>query len=133
MRHATGFELSIVKGVLMSRRMKVDILVVGGGVAGLASALAMRLRGFSVAVLDAGELTVSTMKKNARVYAINTASQALFKRLGVWQLLPEHALSPYQGMQISDASNQASIAFEARDLALKMKLGLFIQSPTIIV
>ena len=110
----------------MSRRMKVDILVVGGGVAGLASALAMRLRGFSVAVLDAGELTVSTMKKNARVYAINTASQALFKRLGVWQLLPEHALSPYQGMQISDASNQASIAFEARDLACA-ELGFIIE------
>ncbi|MDX2346162.1 MAG: FAD-dependent monooxygenase [Legionella sp.] len=96
----------------------IDVLVIGGGVVGLASAVAMRMRGFSVTVLDAGILEITAIaKKNTRVYAINSASQALFTKLGVWELFPKTAFSPYQGMHIWDALNHAEIAFEARDLA----------------
>jgi 2-polyprenylphenol 6-hydroxylase len=96
---------------------RIDVLVVGGGVIGLASAVAMATRGFSVVVLDAGSLDASRLKKNARVYAINAASQALLTTLGVWELLPEAALSPYQCMSIWDAENQAEMELKARDLA----------------
>lgn len=81
---------------------------------------------FSVVVLDAGQLEIVQLKKNARVYAINTASEQLFKTLGIWDLVPEAALSPYQGMHIWDATNHAEIAFQARDLA-SASLGYIIE------
>ena len=104
----------------------VDILIVGGGVVGLASAIAMASRGFSVSVLDAGKLDTSAVIKNTRVYAINAASKALFEQLDVWAFLPEHSLSPYQGMQVWDAGNQAEIKFQARDVT-RSELGFILE------
>ncbi len=103
-----------------------DILVVGGGIVGLASAIAMASRGFLVTVLDAGVLEASAIVKNTRVYAINMTSQRLFEQLGVWHLLPEIAFSPYQGMHIWDASNQAEMNFSARDVA-RAELGFILE------
>ncbi len=105
----------------------VDVLIVGGGVIGLSSAIAMAERNFSVLVLDAGALTVDDVAKSARVYAINGASKALLKRLGVWELLPKDALSPYQGMHVWDEANHlAKLEFCARDLA-STELGFIIE------
>ncbi|MDF1645623.1 MAG: FAD-dependent oxidoreductase [Legionellaceae bacterium] len=104
----------------------VDVLVVGGGVVGLASAVAMASRGFLVTVLDAGLLAASAIKTNTRVYAINTASKVLFEQLGVWALLPDEVLAPYQGMQVWDARNQAEINFNARDL-IQRELGFILE------
>ncbi|MDF1677761.1 MAG: FAD-dependent oxidoreductase [Legionellaceae bacterium] len=102
------------------------VLVVGGGIVGLASAIAMASRGFSVTVLDAGVLEAQAVGKNTRVYAINTASQRLLEQLGVWHLLPEIAFSPYQEMHIWDASNQAEMNFSARDVA-RAELGFILE------
>ncbi len=93
------------------------ILVVGGGVVGLAAAVAMAARGFAVSVLDAASLTKAAIQKSTRVYAINAASQALLERLGVWEQLTDEDLSPYQGMQVRDANSQAELTFDARTFA----------------
>ena len=103
-----------------------EVLIIGGGVVGLAAAVSMATRGFAVTVLDAGDLDASAVIKNTRVYAINTASQALLTELGVWALLPEEAFSPYQGMHIWDESNQAEIDFHARDLT-RSELGFILE------
>jgi 2-polyprenylphenol 6-hydroxylase len=110
----------------MSQIQLIDVLVIGGGVVGLSAAVTMALRGFSVTVLDAGDFDLASTKKNTRVYAINAASQALLTRCGVWTLLATDALSPYQNMHIWDAANQASIQFEARDLA-RSELGFILE------
>jgi 2-polyprenylphenol 6-hydroxylase len=94
-----------------------DVMVVGGGVIGLASAIAMRLRDCSVTLLDAGDLDVSAVSHNTRVYAINHASQKLLTQLGVWETIAIDVRTPYQGMYIWDAKNKAKITFEARDIA----------------
>lgn len=98
---------------------KFDIAVVGGGIVGLASALAMVLRGFSVALIDAGSMTVNLTKTDARVYAINQASQDLLQSLGVWHDLESSRLSPYQQMYVWDAASGAHIAFDARMIAAR--------------
>ena len=136
-----------------------DVLVIGGGVVGLAAAAGMAARGFNTAVMDAGPLKVTLNNKNlpnsrgltagssqfaepldpavkprefeentknTRVYAINGASQALLTRLGVWELLAPEIISPYRGMRVWDATNNAEITFDARDAA-KAQLGVILE------
>lgn len=91
-----------------------DVIVVGGGVVGLSAAIAMRQRGFSVILLDSGALTVDAASSMSRVYAINQASQALFKELGVWDLMDKTYFSPYSHMHVWDAMNGAHIDFDSR-------------------
>lgn len=97
--------------------MNYDVVIVGGGVVGLAAALAMHQRGYSVALLDAGTLQVNADEMSPRVYAINQASQRLFEQLHVWDKLVSSRVSPYQHMHVWDALNQAHIDFDSRLIA----------------
>src|SRR3989338_9025364 len=103
-----------------------EVIVVGGGVVGLTAALAMAQRGHQVTLVDAGSLQIDPESKDSRVYAINQASQRLLTQLGVWQLLPQTALSAYQRMVVWDGINGAELAFDTR-LALSAQLGHIIE------
>jgi 2-octaprenylphenol hydroxylase len=75
--------------------LEFNVLVIGGGIVGLTAALAMAQRGYTVAVIDAGSLTVDTSKPDLRVYAINQTSQTLLQQLDAWQHLDQQRVSPY--------------------------------------
>ncbi|NSL17265.1 FAD-dependent monooxygenase [Tatlockia micdadei] len=94
-----------------------DVIVIGGGVVGLTAALAMVSRGFSVAVIDAGSMTVNATDIDPRVYAINQASQDLLQELKVWEHLDKTRVSPYREMYVWDAASGAHIEFDARTIA----------------
>ncbi len=94
-----------------------DVVVIGGGIVGLTAALAMVLRGFSVAVIDAGKMDVNLAAPDPRVYAINQASEDLLQELGVWEQLDPSRVSPYRHMYVWDASSSAHIEFDARIVA----------------
>ena len=107
-----------------------DVLVVGAGVVGLTAAIGMKQRGFSVALMDAGDMLVDTRSLDPRVYAINRASQSLFQRLGVWEHLNSARLSPYTHMHVWDAMNGAHIDFDSRMVASD-RLGTIIEESVI--
>ena len=94
-----------------------DVLIVGGGIVGLTTALAMAQRNYTVAVIDAGALKADTSNIDARVYAINKASQSLLMKLGVWQHLDSARVSPYKKMHVWEGVNGASIDFDSRSIA----------------
>lgn len=94
-----------------------DVAVIGGGIVGLTAALAMGLRGFSVAVMDAGSLKIEQTPGDLRVYAVNQSSQALLQQLAVWQELDVASISPYERMRVWDDTTQASINFDTRMIA----------------
>lgn len=94
-----------------------EIVVVGGGIVGLSAALSMAQRGCTVAVIDSGPLTIESVRKDIRVYAINQASQQLFQQLGVWQNIEDAKLSPYRHMHVWDSLGGASIEFDSRAIA----------------
>jgi len=112
----------------MSERF--DIIVVGGGIVGLTAAIAMRQRDFSVAVIDAGAMTMNMAHPDSRVYAINQASQSLLQTLGVWQQLDKSRVSPYSHMHVWDAANGACLDFDARMMGTD-KLGAIIEESVI--
>lgn len=107
-----------------------DVIVIGAGIVGISAAIAMSQRNFSVALLDAGSLKVDTQAIDARVYAINRASQSLFQSLGVWELLDSKRLSPYKHMHVWDAANGSVIDFDARMIATD-RLGTIIEESII--
>lgn len=92
-----------------------DVLIAGGGIVGLTASLALAKHGFTVAVMDAGSLTMNELLPNGRVYAINQASQALLEQLNAWP--GAECLSPYQRMHVWDAQSKACIDFDARTIA----------------
>lgn len=96
---------------------KLDIAVIGGGVVGLTAALAMAVRGYRIGLFDAGDFNAKTNYPDARVYAINLASAALFDSLGVWSLIPKERAAPYRHMSVWDASSNIAIDFDACDIA----------------
>lgn len=97
--------------------LEFEVLVLGGGIVGLSAALAMAQRGYRVAIIDAGSLTVDTSRPDARVYAINYASQTLLQQVGAWQHVDPLRLAPYQHMHVWDAVNGAHIDFDSRSVA----------------
>ena len=106
-----------------------DVIIVGGGIVGLTAALAMAERGFSVAVIDAGSLD-GELKATERVYAINHASKVLFEQLGVWALIDESRISPYQHMHVWDSTTTKFIDFDSRVIA-SQELGVILEESAI--
>jgi 2-polyprenylphenol 6-hydroxylase len=110
--------------------MTFDVIVIGGGVVGLAAAVGMKHRGYSVAVLDKNTMQVNLDKKDPRVYAVNQASQHLLEQLDIWNAIAHNRVSPYRNMHVWDANNGASIDFDARMVSAN-KLGHIVEESVI--
>ncbi len=89
-------------GAAAGKAQKVDVVVAGGGQAGLALALALRVHApaLSVTVIDA---TVPTTRpREGRASTIAPGGQRLLERLGVWSEIASHA-QPVTAMVITDS------------------------------
>lgn len=79
-----------------------DILIVGGGLNGPATALALSQMGLSVTVIDA--LPATTRKEqdfDGRSYALALASVRLLSRIGVWSRVATHS-QPMLEIKVTD-------------------------------
>lgn len=88
-------------------RDQVDILVSGGGLAGLIAAAAFGARGHSVLCVDPAPPVIAEADPEAdlRTTAFLQPSVSLLERAGLWPALAPHAL-PLQVMRIVDAAGQ---------------------------
>ena len=91
----------------------VDLVIVGGGMVGLALALGVKQSGLQVAVIDPHPPTALSESPQLRVSAINLASQTLLERLGAWQAIEQKA--PYHAMQVWEQDSFAKIDFDTQD------------------
>jgi 2-octaprenyl-6-methoxyphenol hydroxylase len=81
---------------------KVDVIIGGGGFAGLSLAIALRQalgRGFAVAVADPA---FDGAPRDGRASAIAAAARRLFETLGVWQAVADDA-QPILDMVVTDS------------------------------
>lgn len=81
---------------------KQEILVCGGGIAGLAMALGLARKGFDAALLGPPppQPSLGPDAYHPRVYAISLASRRLLESLGVWQMLDARRVTPVEAMEV---------------------------------
>ena len=79
-----------------------DVLIVGGGLVGASLAVALSGRGLAVTLVEAAAPPPSRPAWDERTIALNLASEAIFRQLGVWEPIREAAapiLSTHIGEQ----------------------------------
>ena len=97
-----------------------DVVVLGGGPAGLAVAAALGREGLGVALLERGALGAydgpgGVDDWDQRVYALSPGSANFLRGLGAWQRLPPERLAAVEMMDVHGDAGGA-IAFCAYDL-----------------
>ena len=86
----------------MNKFLDCDALIVGGGLAGAASALSLADAGFGVILLDAGGATAEDAAEfDGRAYAVALASQRFWAAIGVWDRVAAEA-EPMVDILVSD-------------------------------
>ena len=100
-----------------------DILISGGGVAGLTAAAAFATSGFRVVCVDPAPPVTDREAQGAdlRTTAIQQPARALLERCGIWDRFAPHA-EPLQIMRIVDAGGAESVPrtvkeFNAADIS----------------
>ncbi len=96
---------------------QTDIIIVGGGMVGGTLALALAAHGhLKITLLEAKPPATLTTDDawQLRVSAINSASQQLLTKLGVWQQLMPQRLGPYDTMQVWE--KDSILDFAAADI-----------------
>lgn len=83
--------------------MDFDVVIVGGGLAGLALAVALRRATLSVALVESRAPVFPLMDDDtfdARVYAISPANAEFLARVGIWRHLDPARLAPVRAMAV---------------------------------
>jgi 2-polyprenylphenol 6-hydroxylase len=94
----------------------VDVIIVGGGMAGGMLAAALATTGLRMAVLDAAaEPLMPEGEADVRVSALTLASERMLHQVGAWSELPAFRLQPYQQMEVRDGDGTGEVRFQAAD------------------
>ncbi|SIS71800.1 2-octaprenyl-6-methoxyphenol hydroxylase [Roseivivax lentus] len=100
--------------------MDFDILISGGGIAGMTAAAAFGRAGFSVLIVDPAPPVTERDAEGAdlRTTAFLQPARAFLDRAGLWDRLADHA-TPLQVMRIADASQSPPVTrdFDASDIS----------------
>src|SRR5690625_944404 len=107
------------------------ILVCGGGLAGMATALGLKKNGFQEAILapKPKAYPLADEQFHPRVYALSVASQQFLETLGVWGLVPAQRVTPVEAMQVfGDAAGE--IMLDAWQI-LRAELAWIVESGTL--
>ena len=101
----------------MNRRGEHDVVVVGAGVVGAATALALLREGFDVALVEARPAPTwnAADDVDARVVALAPDAVALLDGLGVWKSVTDARACAYSHMRVWDALAAGELSFAAED------------------
>lgn len=116
-------------GSARPRSSTLDIMVVGGGMAGAATALALARAGFVTALLEARQPRSWSADDECdlRVVGLAPSSMALLSDLGVWTSIREARCSAFSRMHVWDAQSGAAIDFDAASSG-RAELGCIVEN-----
>jgi 2-octaprenylphenol hydroxylase len=95
-----------------------DVVIIGAGIVGATAACALAESGATVALVEARPLEPESAgtARDARVFAINRASQRIFEVLGVWDRIAGQEAYPFCEMEVWDAGGTGVIRFDCADI-----------------
>ena len=91
--------------------MSFDVIIVGGGLAGLSLACALRDTRLQIALVE-NQPPRAAEGWDTRIYAISPANAEFLQRIGVWKHLDAARLSPVHAMQVM-GDDGARLGFSA--------------------
>lgn len=117
----------------MPADLQTDIVVVGGGPVGLASALGLHRRGFRVLLVERGGAPAAHDLEHydPRVYAIAPESARLLDSVGAWRRILERRAAAYARMRVWDRSPSRALSFDAGDAGAE-QLGWIVEHGLIV-
>ena len=104
---------------------EVDVLIVGGGLAGLSLACALRDSRLRVALVEQ-RAPLRPPGWDARVYAVSPGNAAFLQAIGAWQHMAAERIAPIHAMEIL-GDGGAQLSFSAYETGLA-ELGWILES-----
>lgn len=106
---------SVLESSTRRRPPALDVAVVGGGMTGAATALALARAGFKTALLEARPPAPWNAgdEVDLRVVGLAPSSLKLLDELDVWTSIRDARSSPYAHMHVWDVESGASVSFDA--------------------
>lgn len=98
----------------MIKQTKSDIIIVGGGLAGMTQALLLGNAGFKVTCLDQGSVS-SQIKSDERTTAISYGSCQILEQAGIWKEIEPHGC-PIKDIKILDGASPVLLDFDSADI-----------------
>ena len=95
---------------------ETDIIIIGGGMAGMTTAIGMAMSGFDVTVVDhtpRGDMSAGEF--DGRSSALSYAPCQLFKALDIWKYL-EDVAQPILEIRITDGPSPLHLHFDNESL-----------------
>lgn len=92
-----------------------EIVVVGAGIVGASTALALARSGFAVQLVEAAppQPWSAAEEPDLRVVALAPSARDLLQQLGVWDDVAHARVSPFRRMHVEDAASGAGVDFAA--------------------
>ena len=108
-----------------------DVVIIGGGMTGLALAAALQSSGLSIAIIESNPPKgVSLEQFSPRVSALNLASSQWLDELGAWQRITQQRVAPYDAMYVWERDSFAKIEFNTQGLGVP-QLGHIVENELI--
>ena len=110
-------------GAVVADQTDYDVVIVGGGIAGSALAVALSGSGLRLALVEARAPALDALPSghavgdfDARVSALTPKSVQLLERLSVWDEISDYRCCPYHHMTVWDAEGTGEIEFDAAEV-----------------
>ncbi|NAX16648.1 MULTISPECIES: FAD-dependent 2-octaprenylphenol hydroxylase [unclassified Vibrio] len=95
----------------------VDIVIVGGGMVGLALAAALKHSELRIAVIEGRVPSLELAElPDVRVSALSRSSEIMLRNLGAWQGITSRRAAPYSAMEVWERDSFARIEFSANQM-----------------
>lgn len=95
---------------------RADVIIVGGGMVGLALACALRHSGLKIVLIERGEAPVrESLGRDCRVSAIVRGNVHILEGLGIWDYLQADA-QPIRQMRVWDNQQPGGIRFDCSEI-----------------
>ncbi len=98
--------------------LSCDVLINGAGLVGSTCALSLAQNGLDVLILDQRSSKPPIEPEPMRVSALNIASQNILTALDVWDRLSPEIKTPFENIEVWDASGHGHLKFEAASVGI---------------